>query len=210
MNGGCRRTVVSWQSWLDRPISQSGGPHHASTVPRRLRTVPPAGRRCATPPRRYISWFLLLALRPAAVRRHVAIAPAGCERHLRAIGGAHPAHDLAHMDLDGAFTDIEPPRDRLVRFATAQQLEHRLLAFGEPVRGRVLANIRGCVRCRGDARPCRPPVRSSLTGVHLPYREPTLPERRCLAWPAGGKYDPPLKMNDSACSASCGVGSGVR
>jgi hypothetical protein len=72
-------------------------------------------RRCPEPGTcRYISWLLLLALQPAAVRRHRDIVPAGCERHLRAIGGAHPAHDLAHMDLDGAFVDVEPPRDVLV------------------------------------------------------------------------------------------------
>src|SRR5215218_4253530 len=53
-------------------------------------------------------------LRPAAVRRRVAIAPAGCDRRLRAIRDAHPAHDVAHMDLHSALTDIEPPCDRLV------------------------------------------------------------------------------------------------
>src|ERR671913_543574 len=88
-------------------------------------------------------------LRPAAVRRRVAIAPAGCDRHLRAIRDAHPAHDVAHMDLHSALTDIEPPRDRLVRFAMAQQFEHRLLAFGKLVRGRVRATIRGCVHFPG-------------------------------------------------------------
>jgi hypothetical protein len=48
------------------------------------------------------------------VRRPRSIATACRDSHLRAIGGAHSAHDLTHMDLDGALADLEPPRDLLV------------------------------------------------------------------------------------------------
>src|SRR5215207_9688302 len=46
---------------------------------------------------------LRTTLRYAAVRRRVAIVPVGCDRHLRAIRDAHPAHDVAHMDLHSAL-----------------------------------------------------------------------------------------------------------
>jgi len=57
--------------------------------------------------------------------------PLGPQRGLGPVGDAEPVEDAGQMCLDRPLTDAEPLRDRPVRQAGAQHLEHFLLAGRE-------------------------------------------------------------------------------
>src|SRR3546814_6506907 len=67
------------------------------------------------------------------------------DRRLRPVGCIDLAQQALHVDLDGAFGDVQPIGDHLVRGALDQALQNLALSLGK---------VLGAAGRRGSLRPC--------------------------------------------------------